>query len=133
QKTARPLYLNRNASLARQGGAVPGRGRGAHTAGERGPPPGARNAAQGAGERSRRGLIPAMVVASAGTANAGTIDPLVELAKVCREQQVWFHVDGAYGAAAAMTERYTWLREGFAQADSLSLDPHKWLYAPLDM
>lgn len=80
-----------------------------------------------------QGLTPAMVAGSAGTANAGTIDPLVELATVCREADVWFHVDGAYGAPAAMTDAYAFMREGFARADSLSLDPHKWLYAPLDM
>jgi aromatic-L-amino-acid/L-tryptophan decarboxylase len=78
------------------------------------------------------GLIPMMVAGSAGTANAGSIDPLVELAAVCRETGVWFHVDGAYGAPAAMTAAYAFLREGFAQADSMSLDPHKWLYAPFD-
>lgn len=78
-------------------------------------------------------LIPAMVAGSAGTANAGTVDPLAEIAAVCREAGVWFHVDGAYGAPAAMTEAYAFLREGFARADSLSLDPHKWLYAPFDL
>lgn len=79
------------------------------------------------------GLAPALAAGSAGTANAGTIDPLDELAAVCRGEDVWFHVDGAYGAPAALTRRYAWLREGFSKADSLSLDPHKWLYAPLDM
>lgn len=78
------------------------------------------------------GLVPAMVAGSAGTANAGSIDPLAGLAACCREAGVWFHVDGAYGAPAAMTPAYAFLREGFAQADSLSLDPHKWLYAPFD-
>ncbi|MGH7058012.1 MAG: pyridoxal phosphate-dependent decarboxylase family protein, partial [Acetobacteraceae bacterium] len=79
------------------------------------------------------GLTPVLVAGSAGTANAGTIDPLPELADLCRDEELWFHVDGAYGAPAAMTERYDFLREGFALADSLSLDPHKWLYAPLDI
>ncbi len=79
------------------------------------------------------GLVPAMVAGSAGTANAGTIDPLAALALACREAGVWFHVDGAYGAPAAMTQAYASLREGFARADSLSLDPHKWLYAPFDI
>lgn len=79
------------------------------------------------------GLVPAMVAASAGTANAGSIDPLPELAAVCREAGTWFHVDGAYGAPAALTPAYAFLRQGFTQADSLSLDPHKWLYAPFDI
>ena len=78
------------------------------------------------------GLIAAMVAASAGTANAGSIDPLVGLAAVCRDAGAWFHVDGAYGAPAALTPAYAFLREGFAQADSLSIDPHKWLFAPFD-
>jgi glutamate/tyrosine decarboxylase-like PLP-dependent enzyme len=73
-----------------------------------------------------------MAAGSAGTANAGSIDPLVGLAAVCREVGVWFHVDGAYGAPAAMTPAYAFLRDGFAQADSMSLDPHKWLFAPFD-
>ena len=78
-------------------------------------------------------LLPVMVAGSAGTANAGSIDLLVELAAACRESGTWFHVDGAYGAPAAMTPAYSFLREGFALADSLSLDPHKWLYAPFDI
>lgn len=78
------------------------------------------------------GLVPMMAVGSAGTANAGSIDPLVDLAAVCREAGIWFHVDGAYGAPAAMTAGHAFLRDGFALADSLSLDPHKWLFAPFD-
>ena len=78
------------------------------------------------------GLVPMMAVGSAGTANAGSIDPLVDLAAVCGQAGVWFHVDGAYGAPAAMTPGHAFLREGFALADSLSLDPHKWMFAPFD-
>jgi glutamate/tyrosine decarboxylase-like PLP-dependent enzyme len=78
------------------------------------------------------GLVPVLVAGSAGTANAGSIDPLVALAAVCGEANVWFHIDGAYGAPAAMTPRHAFLREGFALADSMSLDPHKWLFAPFD-
>jgi len=79
-----------------------------------------------------QGLIAAMVAGSAGTANAGSIDPLIELAAACRDAGIWFHVDGAYGAPAAMTPAYAFLRAGFAVADSMSMDPHKWLYAPFD-
>lgn len=78
------------------------------------------------------GRIPACVGASAGTTNTGAIDPLDEIADVCEEHGVWLHVDGAYGAPAAMTERHAHLRRSFARADSLSLDPHKWLFAPFD-
>ena len=79
------------------------------------------------------GLHPLLVVGSAGTANCGAIDPLNDIAAIAREEHLWFHVDGAYGAPAAMTPSHGWLRECFARADSLSLDPHKWLYAPLDI
>ena len=79
------------------------------------------------------GLHPLMVVGSAGTANCGAIDPLDDIASIADEEQLWFHIDGAYGAPAAMTESHGWLRNAFAKADSLSLDPHKWLYAPLDI
>ena len=79
------------------------------------------------------GLVPACVCASAGTANTGAIDPLDEIASVCEQFNVWFHIDGAYGAPAAMTEEYAWMSRAFARADSLSLDPHKWLFAPLDV
>jgi glutamate/tyrosine decarboxylase-like PLP-dependent enzyme len=70
------------------------------------------------------------VVASAGTVNTGAIDPLDEIAGVCRKHGLWLHVDGAYGALGALVlaERF----RGLAHADSLSLDLHKWLYQPVD-
>jgi glutamate/tyrosine decarboxylase-like PLP-dependent enzyme len=76
------------------------------------------------------GRTPFAVVATAGTVNTGAIDPLAEIAAVCREHHLWLHVDGAYGALAALAvpERFS----GLNAADSLSLDPHKWLYQPLD-
>lgn len=76
------------------------------------------------------GLAPVAVVASAGTVNTGSIDPLPEIAALCREHGLWLHVDGAYGALAAlaMPEQF----QGLDAADSLSLDAHKWLYQPLD-
>ena len=73
------------------------------------------------------GRTPLAVVATGGSVNTGAIDPLPQIAAVCREQQLWLHVDGAYGALA-IPERFT----GLSAADSLSLDPHKWLYQPLD-
>ncbi|HYY99063.1 MAG TPA: pyridoxal-dependent decarboxylase, partial [Pyrinomonadaceae bacterium] len=79
-----------------------------------------------------RGLRPFCVVASAGTVSTGAIDPLAEVARVARERSLWFHVDGAYGALAASAETKSALFVGIEEADSLSLDPHKWLYAPLD-
>lgn len=73
---------------------------------------------------------PIAVVASAGTVNTGSIDPLPEIAAICRAHDLWLHIDGAYGALAAIAvpEKFA----GVAEADSLSLDPHKWLYQPLD-
>jgi glutamate/tyrosine decarboxylase-like PLP-dependent enzyme len=79
------------------------------------------------------GALPACVCASAGTANTGAIDPLEEIADLCSRHRVWFHIDGAYGAPAAATDDYRWLRRSFARADSISLDPHKWLFAPIDV
>ncbi|MGC2107870.1 MAG: pyridoxal-dependent decarboxylase [Candidatus Korobacteraceae bacterium] len=76
------------------------------------------------------GLTPIAIVGSAGTVATGSIDPLRELAEIARDCGAWFHIDGAYGALAAIAEP-TWFA-GLAQADSLSLDPHKWLYQPLD-
>src|SRR5437868_1755334 len=80
----------------------------------------------------REGLRPFCVAASAGTVNTGAVDPLAELANLAREFDLWFHVDGAYGAPAVLDERKKHLFSGLERADSLSLDPHKWLYVPVD-
>jgi aromatic-L-amino-acid/L-tryptophan decarboxylase len=76
------------------------------------------------------GVTPIAIVGSAGTVSTGGIDPLQELVAIARQYNAWFHVDGAYGALAsiAVPEKFTGLNE----ADSLSLDPHKWLYQPVD-
>src|SRR5579864_3653304 len=76
------------------------------------------------------GKIPLAVVASAGTVNTGTIDPFREVAEIAHRHNAWFHVDGAYGALAAIAARPKF--DGLELADSISLDPHKWLYQPLD-
>jgi len=76
------------------------------------------------------GKIPIAVVASAGTISTGAIDPLRAIARIAREHGAWLHVDGAYGALAAMAARDQF--DGLDLADSISLDPHKWLYQPLD-
>ena len=78
------------------------------------------------------GLKPFCIVASAGTTNTGAVDPLSAIAGVAKEFALWFHVDGAYGAPAALDETKRSLFVGLEAADSVSLDPHKWLYAPLD-
>jgi glutamate/tyrosine decarboxylase-like PLP-dependent enzyme len=78
------------------------------------------------------GHRPMAVVATAGTVNTGAIDPLAEIASVCRAHGVWLHVDGAYGTPALLTERYHPALAPLALADSLALDPHKWLYIPVE-
>ncbi len=79
------------------------------------------------------GRVPFCVVATAGTTNTGSIDPLHALADLCQQESLWLHVDGAYGAAAALSERGKALLAGIERADSLVLDPHKWLFQPFDM
>jgi glutamate/tyrosine decarboxylase-like PLP-dependent enzyme len=76
------------------------------------------------------GKIPFAVVASAGTVSTGAIDPLETVADIARRNGLWFHIDGAYGALAAIAERDKF--KGMELADSISLDAHKWLYQPLD-
>jgi glutamate/tyrosine decarboxylase-like PLP-dependent enzyme len=81
---------------------------------------------------TRDNFQPCCVVASAGTVNTGAVDPLAEIAEVAREHDLWFHVDGAYGALAAVDPSKRALFAGLAAADSVALDPHKWLYTPVD-
>lgn len=81
-------------------------------------------------EDEARGRTPIAVVASAGTVNTGAIDPLSEIAAIAHSHGLWMHVDGAYGALAALAAPDKFA--GLALVDSLSLDPHKWLYQPLD-
>ena len=84
------------------------------------------------GEDKARGDLPFIVVGAAGSVSTGAVDPLPELAAIAREHGMWFHVDGAYGAiAAALPDASPDLR-GLALADSVAVDPHKWLYAPLE-
>lgn len=78
------------------------------------------------------GAKPFCIVGSAGTTNTGAVDPLSEISDVAKEFGLWFHVDGAYGAPAALDESKRALFAGLERADSISLDPHKWLYVPLD-
>jgi glutamate/tyrosine decarboxylase-like PLP-dependent enzyme len=79
-----------------------------------------------------RGLTPVVVVANAGTTATGAVDPLPGLAELCRERGVWLHVDGAYGAFACLAERGRAALRGIELADSVTLDPHKWLYQPIE-
>jgi aromatic-L-amino-acid decarboxylase len=76
---------------------------------------------------------PFCVIANAGTTNTGAVDPLDQLADICERENLWLHVDGAYGAAACLSERGRKLLAGIERADSLSLDPHKWLFQPFEI
>jgi aromatic-L-amino-acid decarboxylase len=80
----------------------------------------------------RAGLRPFCVVGTAGTVNTGAVDPLIEIAATAHKFDLWFHVDGAYGAPATLDRTKSALFAGLANADSVTLDPHKWLYTPLD-
>jgi glutamate/tyrosine decarboxylase-like PLP-dependent enzyme len=80
----------------------------------------------------RAGRLPAIVVGNGGTVNTGSIDPLEELADFCAREDLWFHVDGAYGAMAALSDRLRPLLRGLERADSVAADPHKWLYVPFE-
>jgi aromatic-L-amino-acid decarboxylase len=79
------------------------------------------------------GLEPFTVVGSAGTTSTGSVDPLADLAELARREGLWFHVDGAYGAPARLTPRGKDLLTGIERADSLVLDPHKWLFQPYEI
>ena len=79
------------------------------------------------------GQRPFCVISSAGTTNTGAVDPLGELSRLSKDQGLWLHVDGAYGAAAVICDRGRQLLAGLELADSLSLDPHKWLFQPFEI
>jgi glutamate/tyrosine decarboxylase-like PLP-dependent enzyme len=78
----------------------------------------------------RNGIRPWLVVASAGTVDTGAIDPLLEIAELCRRYGAWFHVDGAYGGLFALCDQGRELLKGIEHADSVALDPHKTLFLP---
>ncbi len=79
-----------------------------------------------------KGHRPLCVIASAGTVNTGAIDPLDEIADVCAKHNLWLHVDGAYGAPAILSGQYAPALKALSRADSVALDPHKWLYIPVE-
>jgi aromatic-L-amino-acid decarboxylase len=78
----------------------------------------------------RIGIRPWLIIASGGTVDTGAIDPLTEIAELCRKYDAWFHVDGAYGGLFALCDEGRELLRGIEQADSVALDPHKTLFLP---
>lgn len=78
------------------------------------------------------GKKPFLVIGNAGDVSTGVVDNLSEIAAICKAHDLWFHIDGAYGIPAAASLQYQNLFTGIQDADSIALDPHKWLYAPLE-
>jgi aromatic-L-amino-acid decarboxylase len=84
-------------------------------------------------ERDRRdGHLPFAVVATVGTTSVTAVDPVPEIAAICKAEGLWLHVDAAYGGAAAVLDSHRWVMAGCDQADSLVVNPHKWLFTPMD-
>src|SRR5438034_1089532 len=75
---------------------------------------------------------PLAVVATVGTTSTASVDPVPEIAKICREHKMWLHIDGAYGAGLALLSEQKWVAAGWSEADSLVVNPHKMLFVPLD-
>lgn len=80
-----------------------------------------------------KGLQPFCIIASAGTTNTGSVDSLNKIAKISKAENLWFHVDGAYGGGAILGKRGEKLLKGIEKADSLTVDPHKWFFQPYEM
>jgi len=78
------------------------------------------------------GFHPVAVCANAGATNTGAVDPLHAIADFCEEARIWLHVDGAYGAFAVLTDEGSKLLSGIERADSIAMDPHKWLFQPFE-
>jgi glutamate/tyrosine decarboxylase-like PLP-dependent enzyme len=88
--------------------------------------------AQMIAEDRAHGHRPIAIVATAGTVGTGAVDPIPELVRVARSEDLWLHVDGAYGAFAVIAPSAPSALRAMADADSIACDPHKWLYAPVD-
>ena len=83
-------------------------------------------------EDQKSGLTPIAICATAGATNTGAIDPLDEIADYCESEEIWFHVDAAYGGFAILTDRGAGLLKGLERADSIAMDAHKWLFQPFE-
>ena len=83
-------------------------------------------------EDRAHGRLPIAVIATVGTTGPGSIDPVPAIATVCKREKIWLHVDGAYGGAAAVVPQLQHVLAGVDRADSLVINPHKWLFTPID-
>jgi aromatic-L-amino-acid decarboxylase len=77
--------------------------------------------------------LPLAVVATVGTTSSSSVDPVPQIADLCRRERIWLHVDAAYGGVAAMVPGNEWILDGAAEADSLVVNPHKWMFTPFDL
>src|SRR5438128_3729856 len=84
-------------------------------------------------EDKRNGMLPFCVVATVGTTSTSSIDPVPAIAEVCAREGIWLHVDAAYGGSAAVVPELRWVLSGAERADSLVVNPHKWLFTPVDL
>ena len=80
----------------------------------------------------RKEFMPLAVIATVGTTSTASVDPVPAIRAVCREQQMWLHIDAAYGGGLALLPECAWVKEGWNEADSLVINPHKMLFVPLD-
>jgi len=81
----------------------------------------------------RAGMRPLAVVATVGTTSTTSVDPIQAIAEITREKRVWLHVDAAYAGSAALIPEFRWMLDGAELADSLVLNPHKWMFVPMDL
>jgi aromatic-L-amino-acid decarboxylase len=79
------------------------------------------------------GAIPLAVIATVGTTSSTSVDPVAAIGDICRRENIWLHVDAAYAGVMAIVPGFEWMREGFDLADSLVVNPHKWLFTPFDL
>ena len=84
-------------------------------------------------EDKKNGWLPIAAVATVGTTSTTSVDPVPEIAKICKRERIWLHVDAAYAGVAAMLPDFEWVLAGAEKADSLVVNPHKWLFTPFDL
>src|SRR5437588_5260851 len=88
--------------------------------------------ARSVAEDRLKGFHPMAIVATVGTTATASVDPIPDIAKICRAGKMWLHIDAAYGGGFAMVQEYEWLRDGWDLADSVVINPHKTVFVPLD-
>jgi len=85
------------------------------------------------GEDRSGGWLPLAVVATVGTTSSTSVDPVPQIVEICRRESIWLHVDAAYAGVAAMVPGHEWILEGASEADSVVVNPHKWMFTPFDL